>query len=131
MIKNKKLKGFTLVEIIVALAVFAIMSLVVALIIQMSATIMKDSQYTTKKADTHTIIANSKAFTTDDAVSNDGTSEGNALKTTISINGATLSDTKVVEIEKRSNRDAEYNDNSFYGNAPNIKVFAGDGTKTY
>ncbi|MBQ8727870.1 MAG: type II secretion system protein [Oscillospiraceae bacterium] len=122
MIKNKKLKGFTLVEIIVALAVFAIMSLVVALIIQMSATIMKDSQYTTKKADTHTIIANSKAFTTED---------DDTVITKVSINGASLDTLKTVEIEGNDNRDAEYDDNSFYENAPNIKVFAGSGTKTY
>ena len=122
MIKNKKLKGFTLVEIIVALAVFAIMSLVVALIIQMSATIMKDSQYTTKKADTHTIIANSRIFTTED---------DDTVITKVSINGADLSGLKTVEIEGNSNRDSEYDDNSFYENAPNIKVFAGSGTKTY
>ncbi len=122
MIKNKKLKGFTLVEIIVALAVFAVMSLVVALIIQMSATIMKDSQYTTKKADTHTIIANSKAFTTED---------DDTVITKVSINGASLDTLKTVEIEGNDNRDAEYDDNSFYENAPNIKVFAGSGTKTY
>lgn len=122
MIKNKKLKGFTLVEIIVALAVFAVMSLVVALIIQMSATIMKDSQYTTKKADTHTIIANSKIFTTED---------DDTVITKVSINGASLDTLKTVEIEGNDNRDAEYDDNSFYENAPNIKVFAGNGTKTY
>lgn len=122
MIKNKKLKGFTLVEIIVALAVFAVMSLVVALIIQMSATIMKDSQYTTKKADTHTIIANSKIFTTED---------DDTVITKVSINGASLETLKTVEIEGNDNRDAEYDDNSFYENAPNIKVFAGSGTKTY
>ena len=39
--------------------------------------------------------------------------------------------TETVEIEGNDNRDAEYDDNSFYENAPNIKVFAGSGTKTY
>ncbi|MBQ7958529.1 MAG: prepilin-type N-terminal cleavage/methylation domain-containing protein [Oscillospiraceae bacterium] len=122
MIKRKKLKGFTLVEIIVALAVFAIMSLIVTLIIQMSSAIMKDSQYTAKKADTQSIIAGNKTFTSAD---------DDSIVTKVTIEGATLSSIKTIEIEGKSNRDTEYDDNAFYENAPNIKVFTDSGNKTF
>ena len=121
---KKKLKGFTLVEIIVALAVFSIMSLVVVMIIQMSASIMKDSQYTTKKADTQSIIAQSKSFSST-------TDRSTVGVTKITINDVTLNFVQTVEIEGKKNRDSDLDDNNFYEDAPNTKVFTSSGTKTY
>lgn len=121
---KKKLKGFTLVEIIVALAVFSIMSLVVVMIIQMSASIMKDSQYTTKKADTQSIIAHSNSFSST-------YDESDNTVTKITINGVTLNKVQTVVIEAKANRDSDLDDNNFYHDAPNTKVFTSSGTKTY
>lgn len=121
---KKKLKGFTLVEIIVALAVFAVMSLIVVMILQMSSAIMKDSQYTTKKADTQSILAKSKVI-------NPATDKIDTVETKIELNGVTLSGIKTVEIEGVSNIDSELNDNSSYNNAPNAKVFTSNGTVEY
>ncbi|MBP0960499.1 MAG: type II secretion system protein [Oscillospiraceae bacterium] len=122
MIKRKKLGGFTLVEIIVALAVFSIMSLVVALIIQMSSTIIKDSQYTTQKANAHAVIAKEVV-----AVRESGYDEV-TTKQQITLNGVALTNVDVVEIEKKTydgssvNREASPDD-TFYAQAPNLKVF--------
>lgn len=122
MIKRKKLEGFTLVEIIVALAVFAIMSLVVALIIQMSSTIIKDSQNTTKKSNTHAILANQVVAARESGY------DKVEIDQTITLNGVALTNVDVVEIEGEKPYDSsssrtESPDDSFYENAPNIKVF--------
>lgn len=122
MIKRKKLEGFTLVEIIVALAVFAVMSLVVALIIQMSAKIIRDSQNTTIKANNHAVLANQVV------ASRESGYDEVLIDQRILLNGVSLSNVDVVEIEgekpydSSSSRD-ESPDDSFYKNAPNLKVF--------
>lgn len=143
MIKRKKLGGFTLIEIIVALAVFAVMSLIVALIIQMSSKIIKDSQNTTAKAHYHSLIAHraiSNANNSDytDIVDDYDTITipGGTDSMTIELNGTTLDKVVVVELEGEK----PYDDNSdlqdkagikaspsdvdgFYEQAPEIKVF--------
>ena len=116
MMKRKKLEGFTLVEIIVALAVFAVMSLIVVMIFQMANSIIRDSQSTSQKANVHASLA-SKIATTKDA-SYDTISTGQK----IILNGETLSKVDVITIEGES----VYSDSpegSFYENAPSVRVF--------
>ncbi|MGN0654946.1 MAG: type II secretion system protein J [Oscillospiraceae bacterium] len=120
---KKKLKGFTLVEIIVALAVFSIMSLVVVMIIQMSSSIMKDSQYTTQKANNHGYLADVAAASAETGY--DKVSSNQQL----TLNGVALTKVDVVTIEgdkvydsSATGRD-ESPDSNFYKEAPNIRVF--------
>ncbi len=121
---KKKLKGFTLVEIIVALAVFSIMSLVVVMVIQMSSSIMKDSQYTTQKANNHGYLADAAA------VSAESGYDKVAANQQITLNGMTLNKVDVVTIEGDKIYDSgvsanrtESPDSNFYENAPNTRVF--------
>lgn len=122
MFKRKKLEGFTLVEIIVALAVFAVMSLVVALIIQMSAKIIRDSQNTTMKANTHATLASQVV------ASREAGYDKVTIDQKIILNGVSLNNVDVVEIEGTKSYDSsssreESPDDSFYKSAPNLKVF--------
>lgn len=151
MIKRKKLGGFTLVEIIVALAVFAVMSLIVALIIQMSSKIIKDSQNTTAKAHYHSLIAhraisnaNNSDYTGivgdyDTIFTPDGCNDPDwpdPTPMTIELNGATLDKVVAVVLEGKDpyNDDSDLQDKAgikaspsdvdgFYEHAPGIKVF--------
>lgn len=126
MMKRKKLKGFTLVEIIIALAVFAIMSLVVALIIQMASRIIKDSQYTTTKSNLHASIAevaiNEKNSTYDKIITDKS----------VKINGVEFQKVAVIELERTklydsaSGRAESPDEDGFYNEAPSLKVICAE-----
>ncbi len=131
MIKRKKLEGFTLVEIIVALAVFMVMSLIVVMIFQITNAIIRDSQNTTTKANNHALIAHLVE------TSRESGYDKEVKDQRIKINGVSLGNVDVVTIEgakpydsSATNRD-ESPEGNFYENAPGIRVFTGDGTKTY
>ena len=133
MIKRKKLEGFTLVEIIIALAVFAIMSLVVVMIIQMANAIIRDSQNTSQKANTHTIL--SEMARNEYKVAGSSSSY-DAIDDSVSITfeGVTLDQVRLVTLEgsgtydsSAPNREASPEGN-FYEEAPNLKVFCAEPT---
>ena len=123
MIKRKKLEGFTLVEVIVALAVFAVMSLIVAMIFQMANSIIRDSQSTAAKASRHSVIAHQVATVKETGY--DKVESGQRIK----LNGVSLNKVDVITIEGTKpydsstvNRD-ESPEGSFYEKAPSVRVF--------
>lgn len=116
---KKKLKGFTLVEMIIALGVFMVMGLVLAMIVSMTSTLIMESQYTSEKAATHnyhsSVILNAGSAGAEDTV---------LTSQTISINGVDLTGVNVVELEG-SSAYADSPTGSQYESAPNIKVIVG------
>ena len=136
---KKKLKGFTLVEIIIALAIFSIMALIASFAISISSRMTMNSQATAAKANAHSYVAE-YGWANNQVVDYDGNVSGDAdvdLAVTpgtkddvntvsMTVNGVTLDKVECVELEGASgykNTTSGYGD--AYDGAPNIKFIRG------
>jgi len=111
MMTKKKAKGFTLVELIVAIAVFMIMSIVLATAITYTSNLMYSSQNIAKK------VNNQSAYGIDTAIAAPDVST-TADTVTISLSGTSVSiNVDVVEVEGAATGSGEAD----YDSAPNRK----------
>ncbi len=113
---KKKLEGFTLVEMIIALAVFMVMALVLAVAVQFTTKMTLQGDFAVKKV-------NAQAFSAIDtaaAYPADTHTDTHTIKFTVAGNVIDV-DVEAAEIEGDATTNDKFGDS--YVDAPNLKAF--------